>query len=267
MIYLIIIAILLIVVLHLFSLPKVGNVILITGGVKTGKSTLSVHTAFRLYRKQRIKWYIKCLLSKLFRRPKPEEPLIYSNIPLRHKKYCPMTTDILERITRPRYGSILYLCESSLVADSMLFKDKNLNDRLLLFNKLIGHETKGGYLIYDTQSVLDNHYAVKRCINSFLNIEKKIRLPFFLILKVSLMKFNDVGVAPETYIDDNGNVIAKPPRTVIVPTMVWRRFDCYCYSIMTDSNKVYDSVEPHVKSLKAEHIITFKGRYSDNEKH
>lgn len=172
-----------------------------------------------------------------------------------------MTTDILERNTRPRYGSILYLCESSLVADSMLFKDKDLNDRLLLFNKLIGHETKGGYLVYDTQSVLDNHYAVKRCINSFLNIEKKTRLPFFLILKVSLMKFNDVGVAPETYIDDNGNVIAKPPRTVIVPTRVWRKFDCYCYSVMTDDKPVYDKIDAHVTSLKADTIISFKGRF------
>ena len=66
--------------------------------------------------------------------------------------YVPLTDDLLLRKKRFVYGSVIYVQEASLVADSQLIRDMDINERLMLFNKLIGHETKGGVIIYDTHS-------------------------------------------------------------------------------------------------------------------
>ena len=79
-------------------------------------------------------------------------PLIYSNVPLA-MPYVPLTDDLLLRKKRFVYGSVIYVQEASLVADSQLIRDMDVNERLMLFNKLIGHETKGGVIIYDTQCI------------------------------------------------------------------------------------------------------------------
>lgn len=75
-----------------------------------------------------------------------EKPLLYSNIPLAVDGFTPLTLDLIQRKERFRYGSVIYVCESSLVADSMSFKDPLLNENMLLLNKLIAHETRGGYI-------------------------------------------------------------------------------------------------------------------------
>ena len=253
-----------------FKIPKCGNLILITGGVKTGKSTLSVRMVKKLIRKQRRKvWIYNHILRpplrhipKLGKRfaEKKDRPLVYSNIPLR-MKYVPVSKDLLLRKTRFVYGSVIYLCESSLVADSMSFKDELMNEQLLLFNKLIGHETKGGYLVYDTQSVSDNHYAIKRCLNSYFYIHHKIVVPFFVILYVREMAFSDDGAAINSVNED----LEETLKRVIVPKSTWKLFDCYCYSILTDDLPI-ENEERVAVTLKADDIVSFKN-YVTLEQH
>ena len=148
-------------VIRKFKVPKVGSLALVSGGVKCGKTTLAVYIAISHYKRRVRRIRIVNWLRGLFKRPLLEEPLLYSNIPL-SMPYVPISKDLLLRKKRFVYGSVILLSEASLVADSQCIKDSEVNDNLLLFNKLIGHETKGGLLVYDTQTVNDCHYSIKR---------------------------------------------------------------------------------------------------------
>lgn len=266
MIYLIIGIILLILILWLFKIPKMGTVVMITGGVKTGKSMLAVRTVIKKYRMAMLKYYIKRGLFFLLRRKAPEKPLIYSNVPLA-MPYVPLTEDLLTRKTRFRYGSVIYCCEASLIADSMSFRDMDLNERLLLFNKLIGHETRGGCIIYDTQCINDNHYAVKRCLSNYFYIHSAIKwVPFVCLLRVKEYIYSD----DKSTINVEEKDIEESMKLVIVPKSTWRKYDCYCYSVLTDSLPVETIQRIPVKTkasglylrqrydLKARKIVSFK---------
>lgn len=237
------------------KIPKCGNMVLTTGGVKTGKTMLSVHLAIRTLRKQRMKVRFQNFMTKLFRLKKPlkDMPLLYSNIPL-SVPYVPITQDLLERRARFVYGSVIYVCESSLVADSMSYKDDFVNEQLLLLNKLIAHETKGGYLFYDTQAIGDNHYAIKRCLSTYFYIHHSIKwVPFFVIAYVRELKYSDDNSAVNTFDED----VEETLKMVLVPKKVWKIYDCYCYSILTDHLPVVDNVTK-AQTLKAREIFSFK---------
>lgn len=232
--------------------------VLITGGVKTGKSMLSVHLVKKLYSKAIFKYNI-CRFFKFKKFKNLEKPLIYSNIPLKFN-YVPLTKELINRTERFSYGSIIYICEASLVADSMSFKDQDLNERMLLLNKLIAHETKGGYIVYDTQSIDDNHYSVRRCLSNYIHITKMLKLPFFCILTYQNMSYSDHGVAAQSIDKSDTKKSLIPLKTVWVSKKIWKLYDRYCYSIFTDNCPVNTRLVKgkKLKNLKANKIISFK---------
>lgn len=247
--------------LKLFKIPKIGCVALVTGGVKTGKSMLSVWLAIRRFKRAVFAWKVKCLICRLLRRSLPERPRLYSNVPLAGVEYVLIPVEILERQQfRPAYKSVLYIQEASLLADSMYFKDMDLNERLLLFNKLIGHETKGGYLIYDTQAIADNHYAVKRCLSSYFWIHHNVKLPFFCVLFVRELFYS----ADESTVNTVESDVEDGLKIIVIPKRVWKIYDAYCYSGMTDHLPVYEKVDfiPIGKEfrhkLKINTLLSFK---------
>lgn len=246
---------------RILKIPKYGNMILVTGGVKTGKSTLSVRLAYKIYKKQIFRWklYNKVffpvfhkIFKKKFAGGLRERPLLYSNIPLAIP-YVPVTQELIMREVRPAYGSVIYICEASLVADSMLYKDESLNEALLLFNKLIGHETRGGYLIYDTQSVQDNHFAVKRCLNSYFYIHHTRKIPFFVLMYVREMAYSDDNNTVNAVTED----LESSLKLVVVPKSTWKLFDCYCYSAFTDHLRVSNR-EKVSNYLKIKKLVSFR---------
>lgn len=246
---------------HILKIPKCGNMVLVTGGVKTGKTTLSVRLVFKTWKKQVLKVRIQNALLKVFKFLKIKKfkdaekkplPLIYSNIPI-NMPYVPLTDELIKRQERFVYGSVIYVCESSLLADSMSFKDEFVNEQLLLLNKLIAHETRGGYLFYDTQSIGDNHFSIKRCLSSYFYIHHAVKIPFFVLMYVRELKYSDDNSAVNTFTED----VEESLKLVVVPKSTWKLFDCYCYSALTDHLPVNDkTVKP--KSLKAHNIISFK---------
>lgn len=258
--------ILIFVLARILKIPKFGNMTLITGGVKTGKSTMSIWLAVRQYARQLLKWWIynhilypalHWLPFKFAKRMKKrEEPLFYSNIPVAVKHFVPLTRDLIERKSRFRYGSVIYICESSLVADSQAIKDQLVNEEMLLLNKLIAHETKGGYIFYDTQSISDNHYAVKRCLSSYFYIHHMRKIPFFCLAWVRELKFSEDNSAVNTFETD----VEDSLMLVIIPKKVWKLFDCYCYSVLTDHLPVVDETATVLRDgdKKARKIITFR---------
>lgn len=236
-----------------FKLPKIGAMTLVTGGVKCGKSTFSVALALKEYKRAVKQWNLRKFFSKVFfKKFDDDKPLLYSNVPL-SVPYVPLTKDLLTRKERFVYGSIIYMCESSLVADSQMIKDKELNQQLLMFHKLIGHETKGGKLIMDTQSVLDTHYSCKRCLSEYIYIHHLVKwIPFFLVAFVREERYSEDGA--NVYNDD----VEQSLKRVIIPKSTWKKFDSYCYSSLTDNLPVNDKVVI-ADTLKAKKIISFRG--------
>lgn len=234
---------------------------LVTGGVKTGKSTLSVHITISRYKHNVRVIKFKNFFRKLFHKPLRELPLLYSNVPLAIP-YVPVTHGLLTRQERFVYGSVVYLQEASLVADSQLIKDKDINNSLLLFFKLFGHETKGGTCVVDTQSVSDVHYSLKRSLSEYFYIHHLTKwIPFFLIAHVLENRYSDDG----SVIGVDNQDLELSLRKVFIPKRCWKYFDCYSYSCLTDNlpvvrKIVYNNLQ--TRDLKAYNIISFRPEFN-----
>ena len=240
-------------ILKNFKTLKIGSLTLFSGGVKTGKTTMAVYLATRELRRARIKWNLR----RLFLRKKEEKPQLYSNIPLNIPEYIELTPEHLKREKRFEYGSIILISEASLFADSQLIKDQDINEQLLLFNKLIGHETKGGKLIYDTQQIQDCHYSIKRSLSSYFYIHHINKyVPFFIIAYVKEYRYSEDNSVIGTEQEDIEDTLKR----VIISKRTWKKFDRYCYSIFTDDLPHNEPVinGRQLPDLKAKNVPSFR---------
>lgn len=234
---------------------RFDSVVMVNGGVGSGKTSTTLYLAIKSHRKAHKIWKRKHMFNKSL-----EEPLLYSNIPImNYKYYSPITKEHLLRLKRFNYKSVIFLSESSLIANSMDCKNKNLptlNDDITEFLKLIRHELRGSYrplfsmttipnLFVETQSIHDNHFAFDRCITQSIFITSSVNIPFFRVCKCrELMLFNNTI----NEIEDDMKESVKQYR-YFVPKKIFKMYDSTCYSVLTDNlvsaNKKYD-----VKNLK-----------------
>lgn len=270
MLYLIVIAVISFLlwffILRKFKVPKLAAISMFTGGVKTGKSAVSLYLAVKTYKRRRRAWCFRCFIAKFFRKEKPEEPLFYSNIPLRYIKYCPLTKEHLLRKVRFNFGSVVFIDEAALVADSRLAinKDLKINNDLLLFFKLFGHETHGGTMIINSQAITDMHVALRRCCCSYFYIHHLGSLPFIRIPFLREERFSEDGAVFNSYDNDVEDSLKK----VLMSSRIFKKYDCYCYSFFTDDLPVNNIEMFNGKndSLKAEKIISFNPVFADLSK-
>lgn len=244
-----------------FKFPKLSAVTLVTGGVKTGKSALTVFMAIRNYKRSVLAWRIKKVFCVIFRRPVPERPLLYSNIPLFKIKYVPVTRDHLLRKVRFAYKSTVILDEVSLVADSMLIKDKKVNSELLLFFKLFGHSTRGGKLFCCSHCISDLHFSLKRTTSSYFYVHDLRKLPFFSITHVREERYSDDGTVVNSYDTDTEKSLLR----IMFLNSYLKKYDCYCYSVLTDSLPVPSDTTyiTNPALLKSDNIVSFRSEFSD----
>ena len=241
-----------------FKRINMPNVFLITGAVKTGKTLLAVHLARKELRSARFSYYIKSFFLRCLGREVPPKPMLYTNIPIAKTDYNIVTMDILLCNVRIPDKSIVLLDEASLIADSMLYKDKKISDKLMRFVKLFAHYTHGGKLIIDTQSISDLHFAFKRCLNNYLYIYERNKYPFITIMKVREMLYSDDG----SMVNNSSEDIELSMRKVIILNHTYGMYDCYCYSIFTDHLPYQVKYDCDRKSkdddLKAYQLVTFQ---------
>lgn len=197
--------------------------------------------------------------KKSLRKVKLEKPLLYSNIPLFKQKYVLLTTDILLRKERMAYGSVVIMDEASLVADSQLIKDKNLNTQLLLFFKLFGHETKGGKLIVNTHCLSDLHYSLKRCTSSYYYVQHLTKLPFVSRFSVREERYSDDGTVVNSYDKD----VDKSMLSLFCLNGFYKKYDAFCYSVLTDNLSVRASLlyTADRGMLKSPNIVSFRPEF------
>lgn len=241
-----------------------GNLTLITGGVKVGKTMFSVYLVKRQYRRQLRKWRRACRKCKRHYLNFPEKPLIYSNMPLKVKwGYSPITEDHVLQKARFRYGSVIYFNEITFIAGSKDIKDDDINDTLLRFYKLIAHETRGGYCFVDTQAIQDAHFALKRSLSTYYMLIKKIWLPFFNIvfLRENIFVDGENTVAIDTQVDPQDTPLTGGKKLYVrlLPHSLWKNYDQYAYSYFTDSLPLQDKLlKPGKDDLKVKHLIRLK---------
>lgn len=178
---------------------KTSNVYFVDGGVKTGKSLICVMLAIKQYRRNLIRFYVGNAFIRfinLFKRKRPLKlivrPMLYSNMPLYKVKYNPLTLDIILGKVRIPYKSVCILDEATLIADSMqgMITDKSkrerydqINEALTLFLKLYGHATHNGFLVFNSQNVVDLHFSFKRNTSTYLYLTKNRKFPFFCLVQ------------------------------------------------------------------------------------
>lgn len=240
------------------KVPKCNSVTLVSGGVKCGKSTFAVNLVLKEYKSRLRAWKFRRFFAKLFHlKFEVEKPLLYSNVPL-NCEYYEVTREHLLRKVRFNYGSVVYLQESSFIADSMLIKDSEVNMQLQFFVKLFGHESHGGFLVFDTHTISDNHFAIKRGLSEYFYIHHLVKIPFFVIAYCREL----------TYSDDNSSVInvfnndvEDSLKKVLISKKVWKKFDSYCYSYFTDDLPLVNVVG-HNDDLKARYLVSFRKEFN-----
>lgn len=288
MVLLIIIIIVIVFILFLFRRSKkfyFDNVVMLNGSIGSGKTSTGVKIAFNSINKAHsIWWRKKYIYSKIFKfkyspmalKELDEEPLLYSNIPLKHKYYTPLTTDILQRSSRCHYKSVIFIDESSLLATSLDYKDKELSESLTLFLKLVRHSLHGSYrnllgsypnLIITTQSKNDNHFAFDRTLNQVLYIFKSISIPFFKVVWARDLLLIDSVL--NNFDDDIKQSFSI--RWFLVPKSIFKRYNSYCYSFLSDDFTCIGSPKVVKNLYKRFEIPTFHNwreiLISNNEYH
>ena len=233
---------------------KLPNITLITGAVKTGKTTLAVYLAIKKWKSLHFKWrFLKFFGSK------QEEPLLYSNIKLCGVPFVMLDKSLLLRQKRFNYKSVVLISEGALVADSQNFKDSFVNETLTIYCKLFGHETKGGYMFVDTQNITDLHYAFKRVCNTFLWIHSNTKYPFLLKLQVRELIYSAENSSTNVFNED----AEDSTKNVYIFKNIWNKFDAYCYSCFTDclervNNTIFLSKNDSLKTQEILQIRDFK---------
>lgn len=245
-----------------FKVPKFGSLCVTTGGLKTGKSTFSLHLAYKTYKHNLRSVKVRNFFAKLFSKPLEELPLFYSTIPVGFP-HVRLTTELIERKERFAYKSVVWIDEATLLADSQLYKDQELNAQLLEFCKLFGHETKGGCLFFTSHCLTELHISMRRASSEYFHVHSLFRwLPFFMIATVREERYSEDGTVVNTYDSD----VEDTMKRVIIPKSIWKKFDCYCYSILTDHLPVAKKVV-EATSLKCEEVVSFSPfhRYKKKE--
>lgn len=245
-------------VLRKFKIPVVGSMALITGAVKSGKTTFSLALAIRNYKRNLRSWRWRRFLCRIFFKPIPEKPLFYSNVPVAFP-YVQVTTAHLLRKERFAYKSVVYLSEASLVMDNSLYKDEFITESIMLLCKLFGHETHGGLLILDTQAIGDLPAVLRRCLGQTFYVHHISKwIPFLLIAHVKEQRYSEDGTVVQIESNDSSN---GDYQKVLMLKSTWKKFDCYCYSILTDDLPKNDNIinnNRRTKDLKARRIVSFR---------
>lgn len=233
------------------------NVFLVDGAPKTGKSALSLTLAHRIYVKNVFKWYVGKPLYWLRYHDLsdyPLKPMFYTNIPVGFTHNM-LSKDIIYHRKKVPPKSVIFIDEASLFADSQLIKDQELNLKLTLFCKMIGHTTRGGTLAINSQQVSDLHYSFKRVLGRYLYIYETKKLPFVSITQVREMLYSD-----DTSIVNDVNEDAElSMRKIFFFNGIYKRYDCFCYYNLV-KNKPYEvdyDFKFDRKDLSAKGLISF----------
>lgn len=255
---------------------KTPDVYMVDGGVKTGKSLVTVMLAVKQYRRNCIKVAIfnffrriVNFFKKLFKKEQKaplEKPMLYSNMPLYRVKYNALSMDVLLWNVRIPHKSVVLIDEATLLADSMTGmvgnKDNKkrfdeINETLTLFLKTFGHQTHGGACFYNSQQVVDLHFAFKRCTSTYLFVAKNRKFPFFCLLDVRELVHDESGDVVNTVEKD----VDVDNRPLFVSKRWYKYYDRFYLDVLTKHLPVYVNYDvnklDNKDKIELHEILTF----------
>ena len=101
---------------------------------------------------------------------------------------------------------------------------------------------------------MDCHFSVKRCLSNYFYIHHLTKwIPFFLVATVRECRYSEDGSVVEVNTAD----VEDSLKRVLIPKKVWKIFDAYCFSSLTDDLEVDDAIL-HASSLKVSNIVSFR---------
>lgn len=241
-----------------FKRIKLRNFCFIDGTLGSGKTFLTIGLGIKQYKANVRQVKFRNFFKRLLKKELDEIPLLYSTLKLRGIPYVLLTKDLIYRQNfRFAYKSVVIIDDVSLMADQMTYKDKEFNERMSEFIKLFRHQTKGGYLITNSQSVADLHYSLKYAMSDYIYIHSRTSV---------LRLFSIMRLEERIYSADNSSVqikdedIEKDLKVLCLMNKYFKYYDTYCYSVFTDMLPVYNEIDYHEKKqdLKNDILISFK---------
>ena len=131
-------------------------------------------------------------------------------------------------------------------------------ERMNEFFKLFRHQTKGGYLIINSQSTSDLNYTLKSVLSDYFYIHHKTNrfVPFICAMKVQECRYS----RDNSSLNVNINDVEENLKTLVMLKKWFKYYDTYCHSIFTDSLPVYSDVlfKDKKDSLKSDILVSYK---------
>lgn len=248
-----------------FKFPKISGLNVFTGPLGSGKTVVSLAISLVCYHSVLMSWRIRSFFLKMFKKPIPEKPLFYSNIPLALKNYCELTLDHILRRARFNYKSVVFIDEASLLADCYLSKDcKDISVDLMVFFKLFRHETRGGVCVVNSQQISDLHIALRKVTNSYFYLHDTVNspfVPFFAWTHMREERYSEDGSTINNYDED----VETSLKTCIFKKKVYKLYDTYAYESLTRDLPLHNVFKSNDKysDLSANKIISFRKAFAD----
>lgn len=272
----------LVVYFKFIKVPKLNNLNFISGAIGTGKSFSTCRFAIGKYKVrvfilnlERLMLYRNLVFIPFLKKKweEREDVLIYTDIPFDLRKAKIRIFDLIEsrkqkkkvykrieysnqilkehclREIRFNYKSVVVFDEISVFFDQFDFDDKVTNEKLNNFFKLFRHETKGGLMVVNSQSINDCHFALKNCLSQYFYIHHKKKLLFGMVLYLQELQYsNDNNVINVNQGDIEDNLKLK---VMWISKKYFKYYDTYAHSWLTDYCSTYNypySVEYRGKS-------------------
>ena len=240
-----IVAIIAIVILLLVIRPyflHYDNLVSFTGGLGSGKTFMSVQTALVLYRKQRLRVFLRNLFKK--KENREELPELYSNIPIRitrRKMALRLKKEHLLLQERIAKGSVVLLDEVDCFANQFSYNNPCIVDQTGKggddvgnfdeFCRFYRHYTEGGFLVFNTQATANENLTIRRRqnqINILFNF-RKWGIPFIYPHILYTVRVRNVIISDDVKATEEGNT-EDNMRLHIGFFPFYRHYDTYCYS-------------------------------------
>jgi len=207
-----------------FYFLKVDNTLMFTGAPGTGKTNAMVVMALKLYRKT----LRKVRRHNTFKRDKWEEPVLYSNIPIRLNRSTWSTVLKKEHLLlteRINHRSVTVITEIGKIASQYDWNNLNVQDNLNDFISLYRQYTLGGYFLCDDQSSDNVAVTIRRRLGTVINM-----LHFRRFWKIYWVKMRNITVSEDIKTIEDDSAETNMRWKVGLFPLFYSNYDTYAFS-------------------------------------
>ena len=203
---------------------KVDHTMMFTGAPGTGKTNEMIRMALKLHRKMvnKVRWHNR------FNKEKWEEPLLYSNIPIRINRSTWSTKLKKEHLLlteKQTKKAVTVITEIGKIASQYDWNNLNVQDNLNDYISLYRHYTLGGYFLCDDQSSDNVAVNIRRRLGTVINM-----LHFHKFWKVYWVKMRNITISEDIKTVENDSAETNMRTRIGLFPLFLRQYDTYSFS-------------------------------------